>query len=137
MSQDERGDRTQASRLGSPLTSNTFRAILHPEIEFFPFETDYTPSYGIAGAMRIRDGWVDAWERMDADLEELVAEGDDVVASIHVMGRGKTSGVEVDTRLHLHFKIRDSRIVYVFEHTERARALKAAGVSERDVHADS
>ena len=58
----------------------------------------------------------------------MIEQGESVVASIHVTARGKTSGVEVDTRLHLHFKVRDDKIVYLFEHADRAAALEAAGL---------
>jgi ketosteroid isomerase-like protein len=116
---------------------DAFRDTLHPEIEWFPFEDNHTPSYGLDGAMRIRDGWLDAWDEMRADLEQIVEEGDAVVASIHVTGTGKGSGVEVDVRLHLLFKVRDEKIVYIFEHTDRTEALEAAELAEQDAHAES
>jgi ketosteroid isomerase-like protein len=109
--------------------ADVFRDTLHPDIEWCPFEDNHTPSYGVEGAMRIRNGWLDAWEEMQADLEQIVENGDSVVASIHVTGRGKSSGVEVDVRLHMLFKIRDEKIAYIFEHTDRAAALEAAGLS--------
>ena len=114
-----------------------FRDTLHPEIEWFPFEDNHSPSHGADAAMRIRSQWLDAWDELRADLEEVRDEGDSVVASIHVVNRGKTSGVEVDVRLYVHFKIRDSKIVYLFEHTDKATALEAVGLSEQDTHADS
>ena len=109
--------------------ADVFRGTLHPDIEWCPFEDNHTPSYGIGGAMRIRNGWLDAWDEMQADLEQFVEEGDRVVAAVHVTGRGKSSGAEVDVRLYLLFKIRDEKIAYIFEHTERAAALEAAGLS--------
>jgi ketosteroid isomerase-like protein len=114
-----------------------FRATLHPEIEWFPFEDNHSPSYGTEGAMRVRNHWIDSWDEMQADVEEIVEKGENVVASLHVKARGKTSGVEVDVRLHLHFKVRDGKIVYLFEHVDRAEALEAAGLSEQDAHADT
>ena len=36
----------------------------------------------------------------------------------------------VDVRLYLHMKVRDGRVVYVFEHEDRAEALKAVGLEE-------
>jgi ketosteroid isomerase-like protein len=48
----------------------------------------------------------------------------------HVTARGKASGVEVDLRLHYQFKVRDDKVVYLFEHEDRAEALEAAGLSE-------
>jgi ketosteroid isomerase-like protein len=107
-----------------------FASTLHPEIEWFPFEDNHMPSYGIEGGMRIRNHWMDAWDDMQVDVEDVAEQGQNVVVSVHVTGRGKGSGVEVDVRLHLHFKVRDGKIVYVFEHEDKGAALEAAGLSE-------
>jgi len=116
---------------------DAFRDTLHPEIEWFPFEDNHTPSYGVEGAMRIRDSWLDAWDEIRAGLEQIVDEGDSVVASIHLTGTGKSSGVGVDARLHLLFKVRGGKIAYVYEHTDRNEALESVGLAEQDAHADS
>jgi ketosteroid isomerase-like protein len=110
--------------------TDAFRHIVHPEIEWSPFEESHTPSHNVEGAMRIRNQWVDTWDEHRIDMEEVIEEGDSVVASVHVTARGKTSGVEIDVRLHLHFKVRDDKVVYLFEHEDRATALEAAGLSE-------
>jgi ketosteroid isomerase-like protein len=110
--------------------TDAFRDTIHPEIEWFPFEESHTPSYGVEGAMRIRNQWIDTWDEHRIDIEELIEEGDSVVASLHVTARGQASGVEVDVRLHGHFKVRDDKIVYVFEHEDRAAALEAVGLRE-------
>ena len=55
---------------------------------------------------------------------------DSVVACLHLTGRGKMSGVEVDLRVYQHFKLRDGKIVYVYEYEDRGEALEAAGLSE-------
>ena len=52
------------------------------------------------------------------------------VASLHITARGKASGVKTDVRFYPHAKIRDHRIVYIFDHTDRTAALKAAGLAE-------
>jgi ketosteroid isomerase-like protein len=109
---------------------DAFRDTLHPEIEWFPFEENHTPSHGVEGGMRIRNQWMGSWDEMRVDVEDVVDEGENVVASVHVTARGKASGVEVDVRLHLHFKVRDEKIVYVFEHEDKAAALEAVGLSE-------
>jgi len=110
--------------------TDAFRDIIHPEIEWSPFEDSHTPSYGVEGALRIRNEWSDTWDEHRIDLEEVIEQGDSVVASIHVTATGKTSGVEVHTRLHLELKVRDDKIVYVFEHADRMAALEAAGPRE-------
>jgi ketosteroid isomerase-like protein len=111
--------------------TDAFRDTLHPEIEWFPFEDDHSPSYGVDGGMRIRNQWIDTWGEHRIDLEELIERGDSVVASVHVTARGKSSGVEVDARLHLHFTVREGKVVYVFEHADRAAALEAVRLREQ------
>src|SRR5919201_4444997 len=76
-----------------------FRDTLHPDIVWFPFEDNHTPSHGIGGAMRIRNHWLDSWSDMQAEVEEVFGDGDSVVASVHVTAQGKASGAKVDVRL--------------------------------------
>ena len=112
-----------------PEGGEPFRAIVHPDLEWFPFEDDHSPSHGLDGALRVREEWLASWEQMEAEVEETQENGRDVVVGLHVMGRGRASGVEVDVRLFLHFTIRDGRVVYLYEHVDRAQALEAAGLS--------
>jgi ketosteroid isomerase-like protein len=108
----------------------TFRQTTHPEIEWAPFEENHTVSHGLAGAMRIRTGWLDAWAEHHLEIEDTIDAGDDVVATVHSNARGRESGAEVDVRLHGHFKVRDGKVAYLFEHEDRAAALRAAGLAE-------
>jgi len=67
---------------------------------------------------------------MRAEVEEVVGEGDSLVATVHVTAQGRASGVEVDVRLYFHFKVRDDKVAYIYEHQDRATALEAVGLSE-------
>ena len=109
---------------------DVFRDILHPEIEWFPFEENHTRFYGVESAVRLRNQWLDTWQEMQGEAEEVVQEDDAVVATLRVIARGKISGVKTDVRLYLQFKVRDGKVAYLFEHTDRAAALEAAGLSE-------
>jgi ketosteroid isomerase-like protein len=109
---------------------DAFRDVLHPDIEWFPFEENHTPSHGIDGGMRIRNQWMGAWDEMQAELEDLVEKGESILATVHLTGRGKASGVEVDTRLYMHFKVRDDKVIYLYEYEERKPALDAIGLRE-------
>jgi ketosteroid isomerase-like protein len=109
---------------------DVFLETLHPDIEWRPFEEANTPSHGHAGALQIRDRWLTAWEEHRIELGEFHHDGDDVVSSVHITARGRGSGVEVDVYVHGHFKIRDGKIVYFYEHEDKAEALAAAGLSE-------
>jgi ketosteroid isomerase-like protein len=108
--------------------ADVFKSMQSSEGVWFPFEDNHSPSYGIEGAMRIRNQWLDAWSEYRSEIEDVVAEGENVVVSLHATGRGKTSGVPVDVRIHFHFKVRDGRIVYTYEHLDKAAALEAAGL---------
>jgi ketosteroid isomerase-like protein len=106
--------------------SETFRDTIHPEIEWFPFEQGHTPAYGVEDAMRVRNRWLECWEEHRIDVEEVIEEDDGVVAAVELTARGKASGIEVSVCLHLHYKLRDEKVVYLFEHEDRATALEAA-----------
>jgi ketosteroid isomerase-like protein len=110
--------------------TEAFRDSLHPEIVWCPFEEDNTPLYGIDAAMRSRQQWLDTWGEHQFELEEVIETGDHVLVFVHVMTRGRGSGVEVDVRLYFHFKVRDDKVVYIFEHRDRASALEAVGLRE-------
>jgi ketosteroid isomerase-like protein len=103
---------------------------LDPDLVWYPIEDGHIPSRGIAGARGVRQRWLDTWEGHSIAVEDLTGAGENVVATIHVSGRGKGSGVEVNLQVYSHFKLRDGRIVYLFEYPDRASALEAAGLSE-------
>jgi ketosteroid isomerase-like protein len=95
---------------------------------WFPFEDNHTPSHGVEGAIRIRNHWLDSWDEMQAEVEEVVGDSESVIATVHIVALGKASGVQVDVRLYFHFKVRDDKIVYIYEHQDRAEALEAVGL---------
>jgi ketosteroid isomerase-like protein len=64
-------------------------------------------------------------------LEELLdAGGDDVLAYLHIHGRGKGSSAEFDVRAGWVFTVRDGGVVRIRAYYERADALAAVGLSE-------
>ena len=52
------------------------------------------------------------------------------VASLHLTARGEESGIDVDVHLYGHLKVREGKVAYLFEHQDRAEALKAVGLEE-------
>jgi ketosteroid isomerase-like protein len=110
--------------------TDAFRDTLHPEIEWFPIEENRTRNYGVESAMRNRNQWFDTWDEHRIELEEVIEEGDSVVVLVHISARGRTSGVEVDARFYAQFKVRDGKVVYIFDHEDRAAALEAAGLRD-------
>ena len=114
-----------------------FKATLHPEIEWFPIDENRRRLYGIEAALRNRNEWLETWDEHRFEVDEVVAEGDSVVVCVHITARGKISGAEVDLRFYAHAKLRDDKVVYIYDHEDRAAALEAVGLSEQDAHADS
>ena len=109
---------------------DAFRAALHPEIEWYPIEENRTPTRGIDAALWNRNQWLDTWDEHQLDVEEVIEDGNDVVARVHITARGQGSGVETDVRFFAQIKVRDGKVVYIYDHEDRAEALEAAGLSE-------
>ncbi|HST32655.1 MAG TPA: nuclear transport factor 2 family protein [Solirubrobacteraceae bacterium] len=110
--------------------TETFRELMHPEIEWAPFEQNHTVFHGQQGAEQVRTGWLDAWAEHHIEVEDIIDAGDDLVVVMHLVGRGKGSGIEIDVRLYPHIRLKDGKAVYVFEYEDRAAALKAVGLAE-------
>jgi ketosteroid isomerase-like protein len=106
-----------------------FATFYSPESVWYPWEDNHSPSHGIEGAVRVRSQWLEAWTEYRSELDDIAADGEDVVASLHVIGQGKASGVPVDVRIHFHFKVRDGKIVHTYEYLDKASALEAAGLA--------
>ena len=109
---------------------SAFEAVVHPDIEWFPMDENFGRLQGIEAALRNRAEWLDAWGEHRIDVDEVAAEGDSVVLAVHIVARGKTSGAEVDVRFYPHFKLRDDRVVYIYDYADRAQALAAVGLKE-------
>lgn len=63
--------------------------------------------HGHEGVTRWMRDLRDAWERFEVGLEEVVEEGDGWIAVVeHLRGRGRGSGVDVDTRIFALYALR-------------------------------
>jgi ketosteroid isomerase-like protein len=96
---------------------------------------DRSGFWGDWGEARGREGireafrrWHQAFEEVEFDWDEVAHEGDRVVVTYRIRGRGRGSGLEIDEPLTLVWRLRDGRIVEVLAYTDRAEALAAAGL---------
>jgi ketosteroid isomerase-like protein len=103
---------------------------IDPSHVWYPLEEGNIPSHGLDAARAIRKRWLDSWASHRIDVEEILDRGDSVVACLHLQGIGKGSGVEVDQRFYMHWKLREGKMVYLYEYADRAEALEAAGLAE-------
>jgi ketosteroid isomerase-like protein len=100
------------------------------------FESDMG-ELGLVGALRLdatqealRE-YFEAFEDFHVEMEELIhADGEHVVNTIRDAGRIRGSHAEVSNRYFHVWTFGDGRIVRLSVHTERGRALEAAGLSE-------
>ena len=112
-----RGDRAEAEEIFDPYF------VMNPAEE--------GPSYGLDAVRENFEHWRGAWAEVEVTVEELIdAAGDQVVLTAHHLGRGRGSGIEVDTRLYCVYTLRGGKVIRVDEYTVRGAALEAAGLRE-------
>ena len=74
--------------------------------------------------------WLSPWEYWTCEVEEFIEHGDFVVAIARYRGRGKGSGVEVDTRGAHVWKLRGGRVVRLEVFADPAKALESVGITQ-------
>jgi ketosteroid isomerase-like protein len=76
--------------------------------------------------------WADSWGgTWHYDVEQVLdAGGEELFVAIHEWGTGAESGASVDQRRYFAATLREGQIVRVRMFSERADALKAAGLAE-------
>ncbi len=103
-------------------------AIFDPDVVINP--TEEGPSHGLDAIRDNIEQWKDAWEELEVTTEEFIDAGDRVLVTAHHRGRGRGSGIEVDTRFYLVYSLRNGKVVRSDEYADRADALNAAGLPE-------
>jgi ketosteroid isomerase-like protein len=73
--------------------------------------------------------WLSPWEDWRCEAEEFLTSGDLVVVLTRYTGRGKESGVTVDTRGAHVWTLREAKAVRLEVFSSRERALAAARVT--------
>ena len=109
-----RGDRAEAE------------AIFDPYVVMNPVEEG--PSYGLDAIRDNFEHWKGAWGELEVTVEEVIDAGDRVLLTAHHRGRGRGSGIEVDTSFYEVYSLRNGKVARSDEYADRADALKAAGL---------
>ena len=73
--------------------------------------------------------WLDAWEEFSLELEDVIEAGEEIVALQRLRGRGKESGVTVDSDVGVIFTC-DHGVIRRMVFCDRQEALEAAGLRE-------
>ena len=127
-----------------PWGRGDFRSVewAHPDIEFV---MDAGPASGSwKGLADMAETWrvfLSTWEKYRTEVEQYWDLDDErVLVLLHVVGRGKASGVELAemrTKAANLFYIEDGKVTRLVLYQDRERGLADLGLSEQDAHADS
>jgi len=99
-----------------------------PDFVMNPVEEN--PSYGRAAIRANFQRFASVWDNLQVNAEEFIDAGDHVFVAAHFRGRGRASGITVETRFYEVYALLDRKIVRVDEFTQRDEALKAAGLRD-------
>jgi hypothetical protein len=115
----------------------------HPEIEFVI--ADFGPlvgsTKGLAGMAQTWRTFLGAWEQYRCEVAEYRELDDErVLVLLHIIGQGKSSGVQlgqVRTKAANLFHVRGGKVTRLVIWADQERGLAELGLSEQDTHADS
>jgi ketosteroid isomerase-like protein len=116
----ERGDWAASADLFAPDLETVFSATA------FPDPGAYRGGRNTLDAWR---EWLEAWEEFSLELQQTIGKGARVVALNRLRGRGKASGIAVDSEVGCIFDC-DHGMIVRMTFCDRQEALEAAGLSE-------
>jgi ketosteroid isomerase-like protein len=106
--------------------------LFDPELEV-EFSTTSFPDAGTyRGGRAVLDAWrrwLEVWDDFRMDLEDLIDNGERIVALNRLHGRGKESGVPVDRDVGVVFDV-EAGVIKHMVFCDRQAAIDAAGPSE-------
>ena len=108
-------------------------SLLDPEIVF---EDDILPDHagetyrGYEGVARSVRTWVEAYEELTIELEEIVGSGDRLISIHRFQGKGRHTGIEDGGRYAYLWTFRDGKVIHFRTFRDPADALAAAGLRE-------
>jgi ketosteroid isomerase-like protein len=100
-------------------------ARMHSDFEWRPLEASPVARVyrGREEVRRYVEDWLSTFESVRLDLEDPTQFADRVVAVVRARGRGRASGLELETRFCQVWTLRRGTAVGMEEHTTREQAL--------------
>jgi ketosteroid isomerase-like protein len=98
---------------------------MHPDFEWRPLEASPVARVyrGHEQVRRYVEDWLGTFESLGLELEDPTQVADRVVAVVRGHGRGRASGVELETRFCQVWTLRHGAAVAMGEHATREQAL--------------
>ncbi len=91
---------------------------------------------GLSEIRRDYESVEQTWAEHRVESQEFIDAGDRVVVFLREYQRGKQSGIVLTIDTALIVDLRHGRIVRMQGYIDRGAALRAAGLSEQDAHAE-
>ena len=109
-----------------------FREYMHPEIEWVPLEgaLDVDVSVGHEAVKARLMAMLEVVGEAEIEAQEIIDAGEKVFVAIHIAGRGRGSGIDMEASWFHVLTPRDDKLVRIEWYASRAEALEAAGLSE-------
>jgi uncharacterized protein len=85
---------------------------------------------GLSGVREFWRDWSATWSEYGSEVEEWIDAGEDVIAVMHLWGRGKLSGARVEARQSHVWTVRGGKLWRLRIYDTRDEALKAVGLEE-------
>jgi len=123
-------DPVELVRLSLTARRGAFPDLLTPDVRLDLSERVFNPAVydGYEGIIRWREEVREIWESYTSEPEEFFAGEDVVVAFTREIGRGASSGVEVDRHTALLFRLQAGRVSEIRLYHDRAQAMRDAGL---------
>ncbi len=108
-------------------------SLLDPEIVF---EDEILPDHagetyrGYEGVVRSVRTWVEAYEELTIELEQIVGSGDRLISIHRFRGKGRHTGIEDGGRYAYLWTFRDGKVIHFRTFRDPAEALAALGLRE-------
>ena len=107
----------------------------HPEIEYTIIGAlDEGTVRGLAGMAQTWGRWLSAWNNVHVETEDCrEVDAERVLVLFKTVGRGKTSGVELEqtyVKGAVVFHVRDGKVTRLVQYWDRDRALADLGLEE-------
>jgi ketosteroid isomerase-like protein len=96
------------------------------DAEFVLLFGDGEPSRGPDGARRVLADLDQVWSEITIEVPEAIAIGDNIVATLHARGRGRSSGSEIDAVGTAVWSFRREKLWRGRHYDHKAEALDAA-----------
>jgi ketosteroid isomerase-like protein len=108
------------------------RELIEPDVRIStrPDQPDARELHGLAGMRQASSEWTEAWAEHTIAAVEFLDAGDSVLVRTREEGRGRTSGITMQTGSTFVFTLINSKIARIQIFGSHAEALKAVGLEK-------